>query len=808
MKEILRHKRWSKVVKKTDKIYEDDNIIVIEDDLERIRAKSGMFIGYAGRRGALHLGKETVNNMIDECTNSKSPGRNIEILLDTEQNLLMVSDDGRGIPFDKLELVCTKIQSSSKMVRDGGGGASAGENGVGMTATNALSARFELISARQGEEATIKFSEGKLTQPLTVKKIRDKGRHGQTIIFKPSEFILSVEDDPAIIDKDDLEAWVESIAYLLPPDVTMRFNATIPGGKMYSKKYRNENGMYDLLDSKFKKTTDIIHLKDILYFTELEKGEKFKRYTGVEVALAYSTSDSNEYTDSFCNFVNTVDGGTHANAVSAAALTVLKEFTEKSMSESQAKKLNILPSDVRSGLKVLINIKTESNPQFSGQVKEKVNSQLLYKQIRPMIMKGLRDTLNNNEKLKKRMTDIIKTNAKARIAADSEKEAVMKQSKTEYLDMYDNDKVILGKVRNIHEYSECLIVEGDSAGNAIKKVGLDFQFAQFLRGVTLNAYTSNLAKVMSNAELRTFVRLCRAGIGDNFKLDKFFFDKIILMVDGDSDGNHIFSSFSAFLLKWMRPLVEDGRVYRVLSPLYKIQDKDNPFILDRQEYFEVYVKNVTKNIKVGTTKGGLLSKQELRDLLSNNRDYLVEMDRLVNFFGIHQSILEFIVLHIQDKDFTKKLKKRFPEMHFNGSELTGIHESKFQFIKLNKRFFKQAKDLNDIVYQPANKSLYYQMFNKDGKTLADRGEFTIGELMTECLVYRPTVTTRYKGLGELKEKQLLETTLDPNNRILVRMTVADIEKAMEVADIFHGNDSSKRKEANSKFKIRRDELDN
>lgn len=796
------------MVKEKIKSFEDDEIVLIEEDIKRIQAKGGMYIGYAGSRGALHLTRETVNNHIDECTNSKSPGRNIEILLDTKENLLMVSDDGRGIPFDKLEVACTRIQSSSKMSRSGGGGASAGENGVGMTATNALSNRFELISTRQGEEATIKFIEGKKVQDLTVKKVRDKERHGLTTIFKPSDYYLSVEDDPAIIPREEFEDWVANVSYLLPQDVTIRFNSTLEGGKLYSKKYRNKNGMYDLLEKTFKKTTDIIHIKDIIYFDEVEKGEKFKRYTGVEVALAYSNEDSNEYTNSFCNFVNTVDGGTHANAVQTAVLNILKDFTEKSMSETQAKKLNILPSDVRSGLKVLINVKTESNPQFSGQVKEKVNSQLLYKQIRPMVMKGLRDALNNDDKLKKRMTDIIKLNAKARIAADSEKDAVIKKSKNEHLDLYDNDKVIMGKVRNRNEYSECLIVEGDSAGNAIKTKGLDFQFAQFLRGVSLNAFTANLPKVMSNAEMRTFIQLCQAGVGPNFKLDKFFFDKIIMMVDADSDGNNIFSSFCAFLLKWMRPLVEEGRVYRALSPLYKIKDKDTPFIRSRQEYFEVYVKNVTKNVKVGTSKGGLLSKKELTDLLFNNRDYLTELDRLGNFFGIHQAILEFIVLHIDDKDFAKKVKKRFPEMKVDGKEITGIYEGKLQFIKLNKRFFKQAKELNDIAFQPSNVSIYYQMFNKDGKELAHRGEFTIGELLTECLVYKPAIVTRYKGLGELKAHELLETTLDPNNRILVRLTVSDIEKAMEVADIFHGNDSSKRQEANSKFKIRRDELDN
>lgn len=788
--------------------YEDDEHVIIDVDIERIQTRTGMYIGYKGSQGALHLTKEIINNMIDECTNIKSPGRNITILLDTKANTLMTMDDGRGIPFDKMVDLCTKIQSGSKMTRSTGGGASAGENGVGMTATNALSERFESISHRGGEEASIKFHEGKLVQDLTVKKSKDKDQHGQTFIFKPSDKYLSVEDDPAIIDRDQLEKWVENVSYLLPSNITIRFNVVDNNGKMYSKKYRNKEGMKELLEKTFNKLTDTIHISDIMYFDEKVQGETFKRYTGIEIAMAYSTSDSEEYINSFCNFVNTVDGGTHVNAVQGAIINVLKTFTEETLSEAQAKKINIIPNDIRNGLKVTINVKTESDPQFSGQVKEKVNSQLLYKQIRPMILHNLRSQLNSNDKLKKKITDMIKTNAKARIAADAEKDAVIKRSKTEYLDMYDLPRFIPSNVRSRNEYSEVLVVEGDSAGNAIKSKGLPFQAALYLKGVSLNAFTAPLNKVVGNAELNTFIRVCQAGVGDKFDLSKFFYNKVILMPDGDSDGNNIFSTFSAFLLRWMRPLVEAGMVYRALPPLYKIVDKENPFIRSKQEYFEVYVERVIKKVRVGSTKTGIMSKQELRDLLYNNRDYLEELDRLVKYFGVHPHIIEYIVFHIADKDFEKKFKKRFPELKLDSKSVSGVYEGNFQFLKLSKRFFKYAKELSEIVFQESNKALYYQMYNKDGKELSDRGEYSLGDLLKECLVYKPKIVTRYKGLGELKPGELQETTLNPNNRLLVKLTVSDINRALEVADIFHGNDSSKRQEANSKFKIRRDELDN
>lgn len=790
--------------------FEDDKHVVIDDDIKRLQKKSGMYIANKGGKGALHLGHEDINNHIDECTNSKSPGRNIEILLDEVENVLMTSDDGRGIPFDKLEVLCTVIQSSSKMDRSGSGGSSAGENGVGMTAINALSERFESISTRYGEEASVKFEEGRLVQPLTIKKIRDKEKHGQTFIFKPSDRHLSVEDDPAIIDRDELEKWVRLMSYLVPPSIKMRFDVSSAGGKMYSKKYQNKEGMKTLLTDTFKKTTDPLHVVEIMHFKEKiindeGKEEMVDRYTAIEVALAYSNDDSEEYVDSFCNFVNTIDGGTHVNAVQGAVFQVLKEATEKTMSETQAKNLTITNNDVRSGLKMFLYARTSTNPQFSGQVKEKVNSQVLYKQIRPMVVHSLRAQLKANEKLTKKITDAVKTNARARIAADKAKEAVIKRSKTENLDQYDDDKFIPCSASE-NEYREVLVMEGDSASASFKSTAYTFQAAMKLRGVSLNAYKANKQDVMDNKELRTFIKQCGTGIGPDFKLENFAYTRVVMMTDGDSDGGNIFSGFTAFLIRWMRPLVEAGRVYRLLPPLYKIADKNNPFIKNRKEYFDIYVKNVLKNIKVGSTKTGMLSKEQFSELLELNRDYLEELDRMVRYFGVHPDVLECILFNLNSKDFSSRLNEALPEMVYDGKVVRGVYNGKYQYIKIGKRFRGYAEVLLDIINQ--NNSLHYKVFDKMKNEVVERGEYTIGGLLKTCLTHKPKIIMRYKGLGELDEDDFKTNVLDPNNRIIVKLTVSDIEKMMETAEIFHGKESWKRQEANSHFRIRRDELDN
>ena len=629
-------------------------------------------------------------------------------------------------------------------------------------------------------------------------------------IFQPSQKHLSVEDDPAIIDRDDLESWVRLMSYLIPPSVKIRFNVSSAGGKVYSKKYQNKEGMKTLLQDTFKKTTDPLHVMEITHFKEKiineeGKDETVDRYTAIEVALAYSNDDSEEHIDSFCNFVNTVDGGTHVNAVQGAIFQVLKETTEKSMSETQAKNLSITNADIRNGLKVFLYARTSANPQFSGQVKEKVNSQVLYKQIRPMVVHSLRAQLKENEKITKKITDIIKANAKARIASEKAKEAVIKRSKTENLDQYDDDKFIpcsAGK----NEYKEVAVVEGDSASSAFKSKAYSFQAAIKLRGVSLNGYTADKAKVLANKELRTFITQCRTGIGPDFKLEDFYFDRVIMMTDGDSDGGNIFSGFLAFLIKWMRPLVEAGRVYRLLPPLYKIADKNNPFIKDRKQYFDIYVKNVLKNMKVGSTKTGMLSKEQFAELLELNRDYLEELDRLVRYFGIHPDVLEQILFNLDAKDFSSRLNEVLPEIIYDGKFVKGVYDGKYQYLKIGKRFRKYAEVILDIIRQ--NNVLVYNVFDKTKDGLSERGQYTLGELLKLCLDHKPKILMRYKGLGELSENDFQSTVLDPNNRIIVKLTVSDIEKMLETAEVFHGKDSSKRQEANSNFRIRRDELDN
>ena len=285
--------------------FTDDKIEHIEDDIKKIQTKPGMYISYIGSRGALHLVKELINNAIDECINKNSPGDTIDVFFDESENMVTVSDNGRGIPFESMMVVCTKLQSGSKFTREGSGGVSAGENGVGLTACNALSSLFEIISFRYGEKSTVSFNEGILSGTQKTIKIKNTDKHGTTFVLKPSITYMG----ECNIVTDELIGWIEKIVYLLPSDIKLNLSIKKKGKEsLVNKKYSNKYGLYDLCKKLCPKAlVDPIHFIKTTSLKEKIHDKEIDRYIGLEVAFTYNSSSIEFEAESFCNFVNTVD---------------------------------------------------------------------------------------------------------------------------------------------------------------------------------------------------------------------------------------------------------------------------------------------------------------------------------------------------------------------------------------------------------------------------------------------------------------------------------------------------------------------
>lgn len=792
--------------------FEDDKHDHKESDIEKIQTSTHMYNGYTGEKGVLQMAREIVNNSIDELTNEKSVGKNIDIFLDTLTNTLTITDDGRGTPFEMTEVLCTKLQAGSKLTREGAAGGGAGQNGAGLTNCNALSTHFEIISRRHGKKQILRFEKGiKVHDEIKKNKPDD---HGLTVTFTPNAFYMANNDESIQINHEELMNWLDMLSYLIPEFITIKLQVRLSSEKMINKKYVNKDGQLGYIKKLVNKSViDPILVADVYHFNEVSRGKEYSRYVGLEAAITFSSSSNELTTQSFCNYVNTVDGGTHIDAVVRAATRFFVKACNDKLSDRDKAKFSITNSDVQRSMAISINVGTNSQPEFSGQVKEKVTSVMFTKVFYEMgmVSRGLTDYFKANPKVMDKIFDLARAQAKARIAANEEKSAVIKKSKINMDELHKNKRFRPCSVRDKRKYKELLIVEGDSAGGGISSEGFAFQAALYLRGVPSNAFKHSATKVISNAEFRTFIDVGGANVGDRFKLDDFFYDKVIIMSDGDSDGNAIFSSFCAFLLLYFRPLVEAGRIYRVLPPLYEIADKDKPFILNKSEYFEVFLKRIGDNIKV-TVDGEYIKPKEFLKFLENNRDYLEELIRISKYFGVHTDLIEFVATHMDEPNFDKKLNKRFPEIKMiNKKELEGIYEGRYQYIKLSKRFLKHLKPLRDILFQEENTSAYYEVYKKISGKHQHLGEMTIGQLMKLCEDYKPEIIERFKGLGELTPASLRETTLDPNNRILIQLTVADIEKTVEQMMILHGDDNDsreKRKKLIADYKVRRDELDN
>lgn len=787
----------------------DDVIEHKEDDIEKIQTKPNMYISYLGSAGSLHLTKELINNAIDECINKNSPGNSIDIFLDEAENTVSVSDNGRGIAPESLLVVSTKLQSGSKFDRLSSS-SSAGENGVGITACNSLSDKFEIIVYRYGEKSKVEFHRGKTENGVVTTKISNADKHGTTFIMQPSKFYMG--DDCDII-ADDLISWLDKIIYLVPSDIKINLSIKKKGKEsLVTKKYSNKDGLNDYIKKLCNKPLMTpIHFIKSTKMTETFHGEKYDRFLGIEVAFTYDANSVEFITDSFCNFVNTIDGGIHVDGVRQGLVQYLGKMARENLSERESKKYDIIPSDIAQGLVLTVYLNTTFQPQFTGQTKEKVGNSFLFKPIRELTYAALAEYFKNNPKELKKITDRIKLNSKARIESTKLRNSVIRGESNNYEEfLMENFNPANNKGKN--DYRELFLIEGKSAKGSSSegRFDRDTQAIFALRGVPLNAFGVKLDKVLLNDEFRTLVKILGCNIGERFDINKLKYNKIIILSDSDSDGFNITSLLCAFFITHLPELVKKGYIYKAVAPLYRIKSKYKDFILNKQEYVQIFERQIRDNIILYDVNSKVpYTNLQLQDLLMVNRNYFEELQRTASHLAIHPYLLEYIAIHRNDDKFYKNFKKKYPELTIDDDNvLTGIYEGKYQILIMDRLFDKRMKELDRYIHDINKNHMYYKVEEKNGSDIIDRGTMTLGEFLGLCNKFQPVIQARYKGLGELKPSELRDTTLDPDNRILIRLTVDDIEKDLSKFNILHGDESDERKLMMEHFKISREDLDN
>lgn len=806
--------------------FEYDKQDYIESDVEKIQTKTGMYISYLGQKGAGHLAHEMINNGVDELENPKSPGKKIEIVYDIPTDQMSIEDDGRGIlENDKvnLEILCTKLNSGSKFTREQGG-KSAGENGVGMTAVNALSDEFVLSTCVEGSEHTIKFKQGKKMEDKTSKS---KKTHGTKVSFIPSKKFLG--KGTSIPYKEVLE-WVESLTYFMRSKIKIDF--VITNGLETVKEVKMKAKTIDKLFNKFveKPISPVFTFYDSCKGKEEWRDRIIDRELDLSFVFAYS-NDLEPYNDSYCNFVNTVDGGVHYDIVQDCIIKYLSKATQANMTDSEKEKMNILTVDITSGLNLLVNLSTDMQIQFVGQTKEKLSNKALIPYITTMTNKSLDKYFSENADKLKGLAKIIKLNAKARLEAQKIKDSSVSVSRIDiFKDILCNN--FLAANNRGKKYREIIAIEGKSAkGSGTNGRDPNTQAFFAFRGFTANGISNSLDELVGkdgNVEWRQFVEKLGCNIGPKFDLSKLNYDKIIILTDADIDGAGITSGICSFFHRWLRPVVEAGMLYKAVTPLYKTNDKEHEFVVSKQDFISIFEKKLLKKFKIAPVymeRNDIqyLSKEEFSNFLYATADYEWLLGKFAKHFKNKDLVIEKIAIYLHKltaefdnpidkllnddeirREFTIYLQEDYPELYLRGNKIMGIIDGRHKTMLINDDIYQKSQELFDIYDNYGGLLLVTEKNNEEVG-------MTILELFKYVAKYIPKILHRYKGVGEANGDVLWDTTLNPDTRTLIQLTSEDVRKEAAVFDKLYGDkkeDKLNRKLMMKNFKLRRDEIDN
>ena len=793
-------------------------------DREHVRERFGMYIGDNTSRGLHHLVYEVVDNSIDECMADYAKHVSVTVNVDGS---VTVEDDGRGIPVDRhpqlseemerevstLEGVMTVLKFGGKFEK-GAYQTSGGLHGVGVTVVNFLSEWCEVEVSREGHVWQQEYQRGEPTG--LVRKMGTTSRTGTKTTFKP---------DPQIFPQtkfswDTLSRRLRELAFL-NSGVRITFSDAASGS---SEEYFYERGVEEFVEY-LNKASDPIH-SDVITIKGSGDGVTW------DIALQY-TGEYTESLHSYVNNISTTEGGTHVSGFRSALTRALNAYGKKS---GIYKDLVPTGDDIREGLTVVISVRVP-HPQFEGQTKTKLGNGEVEGIINSAVGDFLAKYLEEHPKSAKAIIQKGVLAAEAREAAKKAK-ALLRERKGAL-----SGGGLPGKLRDCTsrdvERCELYLVEGDSAGGSAEGGRhREYQAILPLRGKIINAYKSRDDKVLANEEVRSMISAIGAGIGEEADLGKRRYNKVVIMTDADVDGSHIRTLLLTFFYRQMYRLVAEGHVYVAQPPLFRVRSKKQVYYVQTEE--EMKNQLLDQGLGEGVFlpgDGREIAGEEMRKLcrtLSGLEDALLALERRgislrdhasrrdtatgkLPMYHVYYGLEEHWFTSRDDLEAFVKTKEQAAggELQVGRAEEaaaasdptpgtapgTGVDQLVVIDLHEVRSINAGLKELESMGFGTEALMPQDRTGREEARYTLRRGENEIGleDLRGLLTAVRRAgekglSITRFKGLGEMNAEELRETTLDPANRTLLRVTMTDAAAADDLFRVLMGEKVEPRRE--------------
>ncbi|WP_425616359.1 DNA gyrase subunit B [Anatilimnocola sp. NA78] len=785
-------------------------------DVDHVRLRPGMYVGNIDEQGLHHLVYELVDNSIDEVMAGHA--KNVLVTIRNDGSC-SVEDDGRGIPVDRheeesvkqgrevtaLEVVMTNLKAGGKFDKKSYK-TSGGLHGIGIKAVNFLSQWCEVQVFRNGHMYQQEFERG--VPQGEARRMGATSKRGTKVSFKPDGTIFTTTK----FQFDKLQKRLRDLAFL-NNGVRIKFHDERNG---QTEEFHYERGIVEYVEY-LNRATEAIHNEPV-YVSGESDGVQF------EIALQYV----NEYTENlhaYVNNIHTPDGGTHVVGFRTALTRTLNSYGKK---EDMFKDITVSGEDFREGLTVVIAVRVP-HPQFQSQTKNRLLNAEVEGIINASFGEYFSKFLEENPKVAKTILKKATLAAEAREAARKAKEAIRVRKNAL------SGGGLPGKLRDClskkMEECELYLVEGDSAGGSAEGGRLrEFQAILPLRGKIINAYKSREDKVLANEEVQSMIQAIGAGIGDEQDLSKRRYNKVIIMTDADVDGSHIRTLLLCFFYRQMYSLITGGHVYVAQPPLFRVKSKKDTYYVQTEEKMKSQLLNKgLSDCELDLRDGKVISGADMTKLcttLADMDEAIIALERRGISLRAHalrkdaEGRLPYyhVFLGVHDKWFVsaqeldqfkseqeqaagKELAVDESATAENGNGKTGpqLHITELHEVRTINSGLAELKrafgfDIDVLIQQERTGS-------DEARYILKRGDHETGLQDLRSLVtavrdlgQKGLTVTRFKGLGEMNAEELRETTLDPANRTLLKVSMRDAGSADDMFRVLMGEKVEPRRE--------------